>query len=157
MGQGEGRHHAVLTRSATSRTPWPRGAKRGDSEMIKAPPFPKRAKAADAGAEIDALLPAASRPMPDFVLSDEYAHTLASERMRRYRRIDGDEQERERECAACADYYFRLAASGTIDAETARRWTAATVRFNVALTLISGDMKCQEKNTTRQTPPPPSI
>jgi hypothetical protein len=114
--------------------------------MIKAPPFPKRARpaAADTLAEVDALLPADPRPWPDFVLSQSYARALARSVAHRYNRQDRTPEARERECFACAQYNQRLVDNGTISAETARIWTESTVRFNTELTLIFKEEQCQK-------------
>lgn len=105
-----------------------------DNLKIKAPPFPKRRAEY---CEIDDLLPHEDASMPDFVLSANYARQLAQDRIKRhYRPIEGSEDEQKRQVAAASAYYYRLAANGDISEATAAKWTQATVRFGVELTLV---------------------
>lgn len=108
----------------------------------KAPPFPKRP--APATDDFDAILPATDTPIPDYVLSADYANALARNHLsrnhsRRYLKTEGSAEEQQKRLAAAARYYARLAEEGTISRETAEKWTEASTRFAIEVVLIARD------------------
>lgn len=112
----------------------------------KAPPFPKRRETASALAADDfaAILPATATPIPDYVLSADYADALARDHLsrnfsRRYLKTEGSAEEQQKRLDAAARYYARLAEEGTISRETAAKWTDASTRFAIEVVLIARD------------------
>lgn len=112
----------------------------------KAPPFPKRPATASAPAtdDFDAILPATSAPIPDYVLSADYANALARNHLsrnfsRRYLKTEGSAEEQQKRLDAAARYYARLAEEGTISRKTAAKWTDASTRFAIEVVLIARD------------------
>ena len=114
----------------------------------KAPPFPKRPATAPASAsapdDFAAILPATSTPIPDYVLSADYADALARDHLsrnfsRRYLKTEGSAEEQQKRLDVAARYYARLAEEGTISRETAAKWTDASTRFAIEVVLIARD------------------